>query len=91
MPGWVKLGKDEALSRMILFGENCLRNVLCKYVEHYRSERPHQGKNYVILFPTPPPEGKADGLIECQERLSVLFKYYTHEYFDWTGSRESRP
>jgi transposase InsO family protein len=32
---WVKSVKDEALSRVILFGESSLRHVLSEYVEHY--------------------------------------------------------
>lgn len=36
---WVKSVKDEALSRMILFGENSLRHVLSEYVEHYHAAR----------------------------------------------------
>jgi len=76
---WVKSVKDEALSRMILFGENSLRHVLDEYVEHYHTERPHQGNGNVIPFPVPRPEGAADGLIECRERLGGLLKYYNRK------------
>ena len=75
---WMKSVKDEALSRMILFGENSLRHVLDEYVKHYHTERPHQGKGNVIPFPGPRPEGVADGPIECRERLGGLLKYYNH-------------
>jgi putative transposase len=75
----VKSVKDEALSRMILFGENSLRHVLDEYVEHYHTERPHQGKDNVIPFPGPRPEGAADGPIECRERLGGLLKYYNRK------------
>ena len=76
---WVKSVKDEALSRMILFGENSLRHVLDEYIEHYHTERPHQGKGNVIPFPVPRPEGAADGPIECRERLGGLLKYYSRK------------
>jgi putative transposase len=76
---WVKSVKDEALSHMILFGENSLRHVLDEYVEHYHTERPHQGKGNVIPFPGPRPEGTADGPIECRERLGGLLKYYNRK------------
>ena len=76
---WVKSVKDEALSRMILFGANSLRHVLDEYVEHYHTERPHQGKGNVIPFPVPRPEGAADGPIECRERLGGLLKYYNRK------------
>src|SRR6266481_2788286 len=32
---WIRSVKDEALSRMILFGEDSLRHVLNEYVDHY--------------------------------------------------------
>jgi transposase InsO family protein len=76
---WVKSVKDEALSRMILFGETSLRHVLAEYVEHYHTERPHQGKDNVIPFPAPRSEGVADGPIECRERLGGLLKYYNRK------------
>jgi len=73
---WVKSVKDEALARVILFGERSLHHVLGEYVEHYHAERPHQGKGNVIPFPAPRAEGAADGPIECRERLGGLLKYY---------------
>jgi len=38
---WVRSVKDEALSRLILFGEASLRHALHEYVEHYHHERNH--------------------------------------------------
>src|SRR5919201_210804 len=40
---WVRSVKDEALSRMILFGEASLRHVLKEYADYYHQERNHQG------------------------------------------------
>ena len=51
---WVRSVKDEALSRMILFGEHSLWHVLHEYVDSYHQERNHQGKGNVLLFPWPP-------------------------------------
>jgi putative transposase len=73
---WVRSVKDEALSRMILFGEASLRHVLNEYVDHYHQERNHQGKGNILLVPPPRPEGEADGPIQCRERLGGLLKYY---------------
>jgi transposase InsO family protein len=73
---WVKSVKDEALSRMILFGETSLCHVLDEYLAHYHTERPHQGKDNVIPFPVPRSAGVADAPIECRERLGGLLKYY---------------
>ena len=76
---WVRSVKDEALSRMILFGENSLWHVLNEYVDHYHQERNHQGKDNVLLFPLPSLAGEHDGLIQCRERLGGLLKYYERE------------
>jgi transposase InsO family protein len=50
---WNRSVKEECLSKMILFGEASLRHVLTHYAHHYHSERNHQGKGNVILFPAP--------------------------------------
>jgi putative transposase len=73
---WVRSVKDEALSRMILFGEASLWHVLNEYVDHYHQERNHQGKGNVLLFPSSSPAGGADGPMQCRERLGGLLKYY---------------
>jgi transposase InsO family protein len=76
---WVRSVKEEALSRMILFGEHSLWQVLHEYVDHYHQERNHQGKGNVLLFPVPSLAGDHDGLIQCRERLGGLLKYYERE------------
>jgi putative transposase len=38
---WVRSVKDEALSRLVLFGERSLQHALTAYVAHYHAERPH--------------------------------------------------
>jgi putative transposase len=73
---WVRSVKEEALSRMILFGEASLRHVLNEYVDHYHQERNHQGKGNVLLFPSSRPAGGDDGPMRCRERLGGLLKYY---------------
>jgi transposase InsO family protein len=73
---WVRSVKDEALSRMILFGEGSLRHVLTEYVEHYHHERNHQGKGNVLLFPAVGQDKERQGAIQCRERLGGLLKYY---------------
>jgi len=39
------------------------------------TERPHQGKGNVILFPSAQAEASSDSPIECRERLGELLKY----------------
>jgi hypothetical protein len=41
---WVCSVKEEALSRMLLFGERSLWHALTEYVTHFHQECPHQGK-----------------------------------------------
>src|SRR5438128_1599209 len=73
---WIRSVKDEALSRLMLFGEASLRHALHEYVEHYHHERNHQGKGNALLLPSFSPVGGADGPMQCRERLGGLLKYY---------------
>jgi tetratricopeptide (TPR) repeat protein len=73
---WMRSVKDEALSRMILFGEDSLRYVLNEYMDHYHQERHHQGKGNVLLCPQPWPVGRNDNPMQYRERLGGLLKYY---------------
>ncbi|MCH8039817.1 MAG: transposase [Nitrospinae bacterium] len=41
---WVRPVKKEVLSRLFLFGEGALRQVLKEYDVRYHQERNHQGK-----------------------------------------------
>ena len=76
---WVRSVKDEALSRLILFGEATLRHALHEYMEHYHHERNHQGQDNVLLFPTVNQNTARQGSLQCRERLGGLLKYYGHE------------
>ena len=74
---WVRSVKEECLSKLILFGESSLRTALTQFQEHYLSERNHQGKGNVLLFPAADELPKTSGpSIECRERLGGLLKYY---------------
>jgi putative transposase len=61
---------------MILFGERSLRHVLSEYVAHYHTERPHQGKGNIILFPSAHVESDSGSPVERRERLGGLLNYY---------------
>ena len=76
----MKSVKDECLSKLILFGEASLRRALREYVAHYHTERNHQGKNNLLLFPSAPArEARIDASVACRERLGGLLKYYERE------------
>src|SRR5215831_16506733 len=74
---WVKSVKEDCFSRLILFGESCLKRALQQYEIHYHEERNHQGKGNKLLFPrqTQPADGD-QGSVQCRERLGGLLKYY---------------
>ena len=77
---WVRSIKEECLSRLILLGEGSLRRALQHYVPHYHEERNHQGKENQLLFPSQAAqESKPAGVVQCQERLGGLLKYYHRE------------
>jgi putative transposase len=72
---WVRSAKEECLSKLILIGESSLRRALDQYVVHYHSERNHQGKGNLLLFPS---DGTqiARRSIACRERLGGLLRFY---------------
>jgi len=67
--------KSECLERMIFFGENMLRNAIKQYLEHYHTERNHQGLDNRIIDPGDE-VGQIAGKSECGERLGGLLRYY---------------
>jgi len=72
---WVRSIKDECLSKVMLFGEASLLRALREFGAHYHRERPHQGKENVILFPDSGEVG-SNAPIGCRERMGGLLKYY---------------
>ena len=58
---------------MIFFGERRFREAVASYVEHYHTERAHQGLGNVRI------EQRAEvgvGDVQCTERLGGLLKCY---------------
>jgi transposase InsO family protein len=75
---WVRSVKEECLSKLILFGEASLRRALREYVAHHHTERNHQGKDNLLLFPAAT-KAMNRGSVGCKERLGGLLKYYHRE------------
>jgi hypothetical protein len=74
---WVRSIKQECLSKVILFGEASLWRVLTEYSRHYHSERNHQGKDNLLLFPDlARKRSDMNRPIKCRSRLGGLLKYY---------------
>ena len=58
---------------MIFFGESSLRRAIAAYMEHYHTERAHQGLGNERI------DGDAGALvgeIRCRERLGGILKSY---------------
>jgi transposase InsO family protein len=55
---WVRLVKKECQT-LLLFAEVSLERALTEFTSHYHSERPHQAKGNVLLFP--PAQGAIAG------------------------------
>ncbi len=67
--------KEEALQRMIFFGEKMLRTAIRQFLEHYHGERNHQGLGNQLIDPGEE-VGLVQGEVECRERLGGLLRYY---------------
>ena len=77
---WVRSVKEECVAKLILFGERSLKRALHHYELHYHGERNHQGKDNLLLFPSPTlPLNRKQGKVRCRERLGGLLKYYERE------------
>ena len=67
--------KSEYLNRMMIFGEDHLRQVVREYMAHYHAERPHQGLGGRLIEPDARVV-PANGKIVCHQRLGGLLRYY---------------
>ena len=71
---FVRSIKHECLNKMIFFREKQLRHVVAQYVEHYNTERPHQGIGNVPIEPAD--EQPVVGKMQCKQRLGGMLKHY---------------
>ena len=71
---WVRSVKEECLNKLILFGERSLQRALAEFTAHFHSERNHQGKANVLLFPTHASACRRR-TVRCRERLGGLLRY----------------
>jgi transposase InsO family protein len=69
--------KTECLGKIVPLGERHLRLVLSEYVEHYHTERNHQGLDGRLLAEVPLAEKRDDrDPVVCRQRLGGLLNYY---------------
>ena len=72
---FVKTIKDECLSKMVIFGEGMLRRAIAEFVEHYHTERNHQGLGNQLLRPGPTLP-VTEGTVHRNVRLGGLLSFY---------------
>jgi putative transposase len=70
--------KEECLNRMIFFGEKSLRTAIHAFLEHFHTERNHQGIANRLIEPGEG-VGLRDGDVLCRERLGGMLRYYYRE------------
>ena len=75
---FVRTIKEDCLDRMILFGEQSLRNSVQHFSAHYHFERNHQGLGNRIITPVQM-IGHTTGTIRRRARLGGLLSYYYRE------------
>jgi putative transposase len=75
---FVKTIKYECLNQFIFFGERHLRDVIREFVEHYHTERFHQGLGGQLIKSQPGSanDNGSNGSIACHSRLGGLLNYY---------------
>ena len=59
---------------MVFFGRNSLENAVREYVDHYHTERNHQGLDNELIEPVDDAASVA-GRFECRERLGGMLRY----------------
>ncbi len=75
---FVRSIKFECLDQMIFFSERSLRFAVGEYLEHYHTERNHQGLGSQIIRPQFQ-ERVSEGSVERHERLGGLLNYYSRQ------------
>jgi hypothetical protein len=70
----------ECLNHFVIFGERHLRHLIKEFVEHYMTERFHQGiGGQLIRNVGPTNDNGADGKVACRSRLGGLLNFYHRE------------
>ena len=69
--------RRECLNKLVILGERHLRRAVSEFVEHYHTERHHQGLSGELIEGEE--AGSGDGAIVCSERLGGMLKFYSRE------------
>jgi putative transposase len=74
---WVQTVRHECLDHFVICGQTHLMHLLKIFLDHYHTERPHQGLDNAVptgAGSTPLKRG-SDGLVVCHGRLGGLLKH----------------
>ena len=74
---FVRSIKSECLDRMIFFSERSLRFAITEYLEHYHTERNHQGLESQIIRPEFNGNGGSEKIAN-RRRLGGMLNFYHH-------------
>ena len=72
---FVRTIKESCLERMILFGEESLRIAIQNFVQHYHTERNHQGLANSLICPESTHLENSGG-VQKRQRLGGILNYY---------------
>lgn len=75
---FVRSIKDECLDRMIFVGQGSLRRAVTEYIEHYHTERNHQGLGNILIRGMPSVAAN-DGYVHRRPRLGGMLNFYYRE------------
>ena len=70
--------KSECLNKIIPLGEKHLRLAIREYMEHYHTERNHQGLCSSIIY-ADDNVGRSEGDIKKKSRLGGFLNYYVRD------------
>jgi putative transposase len=68
--------QQECLDHFLVFGTRHLDHLLKEFLEHYHTERPHQGMDNAPLRREAPPSCASTSPVICRHRLGGLLRHY---------------
>lgn len=68
--------RRECLDKMVILGDQHLREVIRQYILHYNLERAHQGIGNVLITPRPSGAANDNGPVRRTKRIGGLLSYY---------------
>ncbi len=71
---FVRSIRDDCLNHIVLLGEGHLRTIVAEYVEHYHTERNHQGLANELIASSI--AANTDGVVRRRERIGGFLSYY---------------